>query len=422
MKGTAKPRVAIVCDWLVGGGAEWVVLELHRLYPDAPIYTSYCTAEWRQKLDDMVVTGWLQWWPFSKLRRFIPFLRIWWFARLKFNGYDVVISSSGNGEAKGIQVPPTTTHVCYCHSPTHFYWRHYEHYVKKPGFGILDPLARFGLQLLIGPLRRWDLRAAKRPDYFIANSTHTQADIKKYYGRDSVVIHPPVDVDRFRTSHFSLLTPPRRGFITMGRQATYKRNGIIVRACSQLGLPLKVIGRGSDHAHLVRLAGPSVEFLTDVTDEAMPALLASAEAFLFAAYEDFGVAPVEALAAGTPVIAYRAGGALDYIVEDETGLRYWNRHWPLLLLVQQFIEMIVPGIHPGGSDGLNLSVAQVSRREAAALLLELQIGLVLLGRHKITSDLAVARNRDRLALGLHAIAAKVACELRGRNGLDAGHS
>ncbi len=311
------PTVAIVADWLYGGGAERVVYELHKIFPSAPIYTSYCSDEWRQKLDGKVVTGWLQ--HLGRLRKFLPVLRIWWFSRLKLKGYDLVISSSGNGEAKGVRVPIGTTHICYCHTPTHFYWRHYDKYKKNPGFGVFNPLARLGLKLLVGPLRRWDYKAAQRPTYFVANSTYIQADIKKYYGRDAVVIPPPVDIERF-SSPQSQISNQRSGFITTGRQVPYKRIDLLISACSRLGAPLKVIGKGPEHENLVKIAGPTIEFFTNVSDAQMPGLLAGAEAFLFAAFEDFGVAPVEALAAGTPVIAYRIGGALDYIKDGENGL------------------------------------------------------------------------------------------------------
>lgn len=341
-------KVAIVHDWLVGGGAELVVLELHRMFPDAPIYTSYCTDEWRERLDGKVVTGWLQWWPFSKLRKYLAILRIWWFSHLDLSGYDVVISSTGNGEAKGIRVGrskieggrwygrvrklfsrsttyhlPSTkekspVHICYCHSPTHFYWRHYRQYVKSPGFG---PFASLGLRLLVKPLQRWDKNAAQRPNVMIANSTHIKHDIKKYYGRDSTVIHPPVDTLRFSPSSTSHLpSSTRSGFITVGRQVPYKRVDLIVDACSRLGVPLTVVGSGPEHADLVRRAGPSVKFLGHMPHEAIPQLIADAEAFILAALEDFGITPVEALAAGTPVIAYRAGGALDYVNEGDNGL------------------------------------------------------------------------------------------------------
>lgn len=317
---TKKLRVAIVHDWLVGGGAERVVLALHQMYPDAPIYTSYCTDEWRQRLDNKVVTGFLQKWPFNELRKFVGVLRIWWFTHLDLSGYDLVISSSGNGEAFGVRTPKGTTHICYCHTPTHYYWRHYSQYLRKPGFGAFDPLARLGLRLLLGPLRRWDLKASKRPDVYIANSTHIKRDIKKYYDRDAIVVYPPVDIARFTKSSEKV----REGYVVMGRMAPAKRNDLAVIACSRLNLPLTVVGDGPDVARLQKLAGPTVTFLNKsngnrVSDEAMGAQLGKAKGFIFCSFDDFGIAPIEGLAAGTPLIAYKAGGALDYVTEGETG-------------------------------------------------------------------------------------------------------
>lgn len=308
-------RVGIVHDWLYGGGAEQVVLQLHKLYPDAPIYTSYCSDEWRKKLDGKVVTGYLQYAPFKQLRKFLPVLRQRWFRKLDLSDFDVVISSSGNGEAKFVTVHKPAIHINYCHTPTHFYWRHYDQYVKRPSF---KPkwLARLGLKLLVRSLRKRDFAAAQKVDYFIANSTHIQNDIKKYYKRDSVVIHPPI-----RTKHFSKALQPdkRRGFVTVGRQVPLKCTDIIIEACKQLRLPLTVIGNGPEHSRLVGMTGPSIHFKTNVSDKQLPDELAAAEGFIFASFEDFGVAPVEALATGTPVIAYKAGGAIDYIVPGRTG-------------------------------------------------------------------------------------------------------
>lgn len=315
-KPTKDLRVAIVHDWLVGGGAERVVQALHELFPDAPIYTSYCTPEWRERLDHKVVTGFLQHWPFGALRKYVGVLRIWWFSHLNLSDFDLVISSTGNGEAKGIRVRKGAKHICYCHAPVHFYWRHYEQYLARPGFGMFDPLARIGLRLLVGRLRAWDYAAAQKPDVFIANSSHTQAEIKQFYGRDSVVVHPPVDVERFNVK----MPKKRAGFVTASRQVPAKRFDLIVQACTKLNLPLTVIGRGPDHERLVGLAGPNVQFLTGVSDADMGKHFARAEAFLFASFDDFGVVSVEALAAGTPVIAYKAGGALDYVRPNKTGL------------------------------------------------------------------------------------------------------
>jgi glycosyltransferase involved in cell wall biosynthesis len=310
----AQPlKVAIVHDWLVGGGAERVVEELHRMFPEAPIYTSYCTDEWRKKLDGKVVTGWLQ--HFPRLRKYISFARAWWFSHLDWHGYDLVISSSGY-EAKGIRVPEGTVHINYCHAPTHYTWSRYDEYMQHPGFGLFNPLARLGLKVMVGPMRRWDLKASKRPDYYIVNSTHTQAEIKKYYGRDSVVIWPPVEVNRFAGN----FKAKRAGFVTVGRQTPYKRFDLAVAACTKLGLQLHVVGRGPDNARLRKLAGPTVHFHTSVTDAAMPKFMAEAEAFLFPGIDDFGITPIEAMACGTPVIAYHAAGALDYVLPDKTGL------------------------------------------------------------------------------------------------------
>lgn len=314
MRQLSDLKVAIAHDWLVGGGAEKVVLELHKMFPDAPIYTSYATDEWRQKMDGKVVTGWLQ--HFGKLRKFMVLPRIWWFGHLNLSQYDLVISSSGNGEAFAVKTGKNTLHVNYCHSPTHYYWRHYAQYMARPGFGVLDPLARIGLKLLAAPLRRWDFKAAQRADYIIANSSHIQTDIKNYYRRDSEVIFPPVDTDRFQVSDVSA----RQGFVTAGRLATMKRVDLIVDAATELEVPLKVIGRGPDYNNLVKRAGPTITFHDRVSDSEMPTYLSSAQAFIFASFEDFGITPIEAMAAGTPVIAYQGGGALDYVIPGKTGV------------------------------------------------------------------------------------------------------
>ena len=317
-------KVAIVCDWLLGtGGAERVVLELHHLFPEAPIYTSQYDPDPKLWYGDKwftgadIRTGWLQKLPKS-LKKFLPVLRAWYFSRLGLSEYDLVISASG-AEAKFVKVREGAKHISYIHAPTHYYWSRYEEYLKNPGFGKLDSLARIGLQLLVGPMRRWDYTAAQRPNCLIANSNYTKGQIKKYYGRESTVINPPVDVERFKK--FNKPIEERHGFVAAGRQTPYKRIDLAVKAATQLNLPLVVIGKGPDHKKLKRIAGRSITFLTKVSDEEMPEKFGSAKAFIFPTnIEDFGVTGVEAMAAGTPVVAYKTGGPADYIIPGENGL------------------------------------------------------------------------------------------------------
>ncbi len=314
-------KVAIVCDWLTGiGGAERVVLELHKLYPKAPIYTSQydpTAIDWFVDAD--IRTLWLQRLPKS-LKKFLPPLRAIAFRRLDLSSYDLVISSSG-AEAKAVKTGKNTIHICYCHAPTHYYWMRYNDYLKNPGFGKLDWLARIGLKILVGPLRRLDYMAAQKPQFLIANSNFTKQQIKKYYGRDSEVIYPPVDIKRFNVSDKKLV---RKGFIAIGRQTPYKKINLAVASATQLAVPLTVIGNGPKHQRLVSIAGPSVKFVTNASDNEVARYVASAEAFIFPGIDDFGIVAVEALAAGTPVIAYKGGGATDYIVEGVNGL-FFNK-------------------------------------------------------------------------------------------------
>ncbi|MEK7599584.1 MAG: glycosyltransferase [Patescibacteria group bacterium] len=311
-------KVAIVCDWLTGiGGAERVVLELHKMYPDAPIYTSQydpSKLSWFEDAD--IRTSWLQKLPTS-LKKFLPMLRAWTFSRLDLSEYDLVISSSG-AEAKGVKTGKNTTHICYCHSPTHYYWIRHDEYLENPGFPRgLNWLARLGLKLLVGPLKRWDRHAAKQPDYIIANSTHTQAMIKRFYKRDSTVIFPPVEIDRFKPSNKA---PLRHGFVVAGRQTPYKRFDLAIEACDKLSVPLIVIGDGPDHKRLEKMAGRGTTFLTNVNDSEIVDHFQSALGFIMPNMDDFGIVAIEAMAASTPVIAYNKGGALDYVIEGKTGL------------------------------------------------------------------------------------------------------
>lgn len=316
MKPSNKLKVAIVCDWLIGiGGAEQVVLQLHKMFPDAPIFTSqYDPSRINWFTDADVRTTWVNKLP-KKLRKFLPILRAISFSRLNLSGYDLVLSSSG-AEAKAVKVGPNTTHICYCHSPTQYYWTKYDAYLTNPGFGAFDWLAKIGLKILVGPMRKWDYKAAQKPNYLIANSSYTKSNILKYYGRESTITFPPVDIDKYIDNDQS---NNRNGFVVTGRQTPYKRIDLAVAACTKLNLDLAVIGDGPDNKKLRDMAGPTIKFLGQISDELKAVQLQSAKAFIFPGIDDFGISAVEALAAGTPVIAYKEGGALDYI-NHTTGL------------------------------------------------------------------------------------------------------
>ncbi len=308
-------QVAIVCDWLTGkGGAERVVKELSNLYPDAPIYTSqYDPKKIDWFADSDVRTGWLQ--KISpRLKKFLPVLRAFYFSQLNLRDYDLVISSSG-AEAKYIKAKQ---HVCYMHAPTHYYWARYDQYMKYPGFPKgLNWLARLGLKLLAGPLRKLDWKKAQNIDLIITNSGYTKSQIKKYYGLDSEVVHPPVDLDRF--SKDALGEKHRKGFVVIGRQTPYKKIDLAVQACTNLKLSLNVIGDGPDNQKLKSMAGPTINFHENTSDKDIVDMLSHAQGFIFPGIDDFGIVSIEAMSAGTPVIAFKDGGALDYVVPNKTG-------------------------------------------------------------------------------------------------------
>lgn len=312
-----KIRIAIVCDWLTNmGGAERVVLQLHKAFPDAPIYTS--TYEPRQMplfRDCEIHTAWFQKLPrFLRKHQLLTIPRQWYFGHLKLKGFDIVVSLSG-AEAKAVQAP-SGIHINICNTPTLYYWVKPENYLQKGGTGGLNPLWRLGLRLLMPYAKRWDLKAAQRPDVMLAISTTVQQRIAAIYHRESTILYPPADIERFANNG----SEKREGFVVFGRQVQHKRLDLAILACNEAKKKLTVIGNGPEHNRLTALAGPTIAFKTDVSDEDMVRFVAASEAFIFPNEEDFGIVAVEAQAAGLPVIAYRAGGALDTVVEGKTGV------------------------------------------------------------------------------------------------------
>ncbi len=335
---THSPKIALVCDWLTTpGGAEKVLLELHHMYPDAPIYTSQYSKKGISWFDDATVkTGWLQIFP-RGLRKFLGPLRQLYFSHLDLSAYDIVISVTG-AEAKSIKTKTSHSssyHLCYCHVPTQYYWQMYDKYVVDPGFGILNPLVRACFKLLVKPLRQADYRAAQRPDQFVTISTYAQQQIKQYYHRDSVIVSPNVDVAKFRPQDFEAtdfhqespsdaLFTPGNYYIISCRQVTWKRVDLAIAACQELKVPLLVVGDGSEHQHLLKLAAgsPYIKFLPWTPSDQLAVYLRHAKAYLFPSLEPFGIAAVEALAAGCPAIAYTEGGSRDIVQPQLNGLLF----------------------------------------------------------------------------------------------------
>lgn len=323
-------KTALVHDWLNQmGGAENVLETLVDLFPGSPVYTSMYAPELMpasyRSWD--IRTSYMQRLPgvATHHQAYLPFYPEA-FERFDFSGYDLVLSNK-SGFCHGVITPPETLHICYCLTPTRFLWM-YDAYRQREGLGQVTNRA---LQPVLTRLRRWDRMAADRVDYFIAISTEIQARIKRYYEHESVVIYPPVDVERFTPSG----RQPGDYYLAGGRLIPYKRVDLAVQAFNQLDLPLLIYGDGRDRESLQALAGPNITFLGRVSSERLIDLYQHCRAFVFPGLEDFGIAPLEAQAAGRPVIAFGGGGALDTIIDGETGA----------LFGEQTVESLIAAVH-----------------------------------------------------------------------------
>lgn len=309
-------KVALVHDWLNQvGGAERVLETLVDMYPGAPVYTSIY---WPQAMpagyrEWDIRTAWLDRLPLVHRRHqmFLPLYPLA-FEGFDLSGYDVVLSNK-SGFCHGVLTPPEAVHICYCLTPTRYVWA-YDAYARREGLGRLAAL-------VLGPVlhwqRVWDRAAADRVDHFVAISREVQARIRKYYRRESTIIYPPVETERFAAQPAAR---PDDYYLVVSRLIPYKSIDLAVQAFGQLGLPLVIGGTGRDRARLEGMAGPNVKFLGSVPPGDLPGLMARCKAFVFPGYEDFGITPLEAMAAGRPVIAYAAGGALDTVIDGVTGV------------------------------------------------------------------------------------------------------
>jgi glycosyltransferase involved in cell wall biosynthesis len=314
-------KIAVVHDYFNQcGGAEKVADEIYAMIPGAELVTTVAFPEKMPKrLQSVPVkTSWIQHMPgVRSLYRLYFFLYPLAVMSLDMSEYDLIISSS-SGYAKGVRCNPDAVHICYCHAPMRWVWD-YDRYSERETF---SPMQKLFLPSFIKLLKTWDLWAAKRPTYYIANS-HTVAErIKAAYGRTAEVIFPPIDVDRFDTAE-----DVGDYYLVLARLISYKRIDLAVRACTKLNRRLCIIGDGPDMQRLKEKAGPTVEFLGRLPDAEVNRYLSRCRALLFPGEEDFGMVPLETAAAGRPTIAYRAGGATETIIEGVTGM-FFNEQTP----------------------------------------------------------------------------------------------
>lgn len=318
-------KIALVHDHLTQeGGAERVLKIFQAMWPDAPTYTLVYDAERLGSLfaGHPIYTSFLQRFPGARRHPqwYLPLMPT---ATESYDlrPYDVVLSSS-SALAKGVITRSNTVHLCYCHTPTRYLWSDTQQYVADLPY---PQLMKWFIRRMLTRLRVWDQLAANRVDRFVANSRNVSERIAKYYRREAVVVYPPVE-----TSQFTAVRTPERYFLTGGRLVPYKRFDLVVSAFNRLGMPLKVFGEGPERAKLQALAKPHIEFLGKIPTAALAEAYARCQAFIQPQVEDFGITAVEAMAAGRPVIAYGAGGAMETVVPGLTGVFFEDQKWESL--------------------------------------------------------------------------------------------
>ena len=328
---TRFPRVAVVHEWLtIPGGSEQVVEELLRMFPKAELFCSiYDPAPWPPVITERQVhASYLSRIPGAQAhyRRLLPFMDRA-YRSFDLSRFDLILSSN-HAFAKNVRTPEGALHVCYCHTPMRYAWEE----------GFLDGEDLRGVMRLLLPpllawLRRQDRAGAGGPDVFVANSRHVADRIARFYGRSAEIVHPPVDVEHF----LALPRAPEDFYLTFGRVVPYKRVDLAVSACGRLGRRLEVAGDGRALDAVRAVAGADTEFLGKVSETDRDRLLGGARALLFPGEEDFGIVPVEAQAAGVPVIAYGVGGATESVLDGRTGVLFADQSTDgLVAAIEQF--------------------------------------------------------------------------------------
>ena len=309
-------KVGIVYDrvnkW---GGAERLVLSLHELFPDAPLFTSVYSADdalWA-RVFPQVIPSFLQKLPGGRKRHeLLAPLMPMAFETLEFEGYDLVISVSSEA-GKGIITDPDTKHISYVLTPTRYLWSGYEDYFKNKIFRkMTSPIVTY--------LKRWDKIAGQRGDVVVAISSEVQKRIKKYYGREAEVIFPPVNIEDFSDKDVKVIKPSEKYFLIVSRLVGYKRIDLAIKALNEMGSPLIIVGVGREERKLKKLAGKNITFAGYISDEKLGEYYRNAKAVICPQEEDFGIVMIEAQAHGIPVIAYNKGGSLDSVIPGKTGV------------------------------------------------------------------------------------------------------
>lgn len=338
-------KVALVYDrvnkW---GGAERVLLALHKLWPDAPLYTAVYDpkgAPWASIFE--VRPSFMQYLPLARFHHELyPWLTPLAFETFSFDEFDVVLSIT-SAEAKNIITKPGIVHICYCLTPTRYLWSGYEEYIKNPGLGNLGSSGKFLLKRLASRLRRWDLIASERPDYYLAISQHVKKRIEKYYRKTNTkVIYPPVDLRSFkvRKTETNILNT-NDYFLVVSRLVGYKRLDIIIQAFNELGWPLKIIGSGLALRELRQLGKKNIRFVTNyLTETELVRYYQNCRALIIAADEDFGLTAVEAQACGIPVVSYALSGVAEIVIDGKTGVIFPEQSKvSLVQALQNFVKI-----------------------------------------------------------------------------------
>lgn len=337
-------KIALVQDWLTEmGGAEKVFKEIYSLYPEADVFTLVYHPDILKKLgipESKVTASFIQKLPFSKTkyRNYLPLFSMA-VESFDLSEYDLIISSS-YCVAKGVLTNAKQTHICYCHSPVRYAWDLHHQYLKEAG--LERGLKAFIVKYVLHKLRIWDIASLNRVDHFISNSDFISKRIKRIYGRDAVTVYPPIDIDSFEYHHSK-----EDFYLTCSRMVPYKKIDLIAEAFSKMpDKKLVIIGTGPEYQKIQKLASSNITLMGYQSFSVLKDYMQRTKAFVFAAEEDFGIVPLEAQAAGTPVIAFGKGGVLETIIEGKTGVFFKEQTAESLIEAVEHLESVYPSFDP----------------------------------------------------------------------------